>query len=583
MSLGAKYGLQLRMPPPMPETSLEERNVSFLRSNTNQCLNSCSHKALVSGTFVPSRLIDLRGGSLRIVEAQDAEREHAQDMRYSTLSYCWGNREEGLSQLRLTKNNAPQLQSGFSFDAMSPVQQDAVLVSRALRIPYLWIDALCILQGDTADWERESSMMHKIYSGSLLTICNIKTGSCQQSFRSREQQLTIPFDTLTSSEASECFRVGPSFKTEAPVRVSAEDTWTRLEFESTQWVTRAWTFQEAAMSTRMILFADSGIYYNCSAGLVWEYDRVIGEPLRFSVSSILECGSKAEIYKRWNLDIATQFSGRQATYLTDSLPALSGLAQIFAPVLEDEYVAGLWKGDLLTGLFWKLKGSLASSLDKLLASFDGLYVGPSWSWIGRAIDTGNYVGQVRSFGPGLCPLYPRKSTTTVVLHQQCDVLEATSMPLGSDRFGRIGSATLLITGRVYPLSLGCCNIPDGSQHEGMLHDTGNFCVEQPDGTRLCFSYYLDFFPNSTRKSRSRNWALDLTLVLIGGAQYIDDDEEEESIQEPYGLIVHKATARDSYWRIGTFGPASSEDELEGVYDLSIGFFQTCEKTTLKVI
>ncbi|GAB1317734.1 hypothetical protein MFIFM68171_07944 [Madurella fahalii] len=134
----------------------------------------------------------------------------------------------------------------------------------------------------------------------------------------------------------------------------------------------------------MILFAQSGLYFSCSNGLVWEYGRIPEEPLSFSVYSILQDCSAAEIYRKWNLQITTQFSGRQATYLTDSLPALSGTAQIFAAALDDEYVAGLWKKDLLAGLFWKMEGSLRSCLVALLRSFDGPYIGPSWSWVGRA-------------------------------------------------------------------------------------------------------------------------------------------------------------------------------------------------------
>ncbi|KAI1366363.1 heterokaryon incompatibility protein-domain-containing protein, partial [Xylaria arbuscula] len=577
---GGRYGLQLRMPPPMSEQSLGEQNIAFLQSNIHRCLEGCSHKVLVPGAFVPSRLIDVQGDSFRVVQKEDLELRATHGIRYATLSYCWGSRAEGLSQMRLTKETMPQLRSGFVLEAMSPVQKDAVIVSRSLNIPYLWIDALCILQDDASDWERESSMMHRIYGDSLLTICNLKTQSCQQSFLSRQQQLTIPFDTINSWRAAECYRVGPGSVVTAPVRVSEKDTWSRLEFENTQWITRAWTFQEAAMSTRMIMFANSGVYFNCSAGLVWEYNRVVKEPLKFSVSSILDCASKTEVYQKWNLDIVPQFSGRKATYLSDSLPALSGLAQIFATVLEDEYVAGLWKHDLLNSLFWKLKGSLAGSLADLLSSFDGPYIGPSWSWIGRGVDAGSEVGEVRSFGPGLCALYPKHST--VLLRRQCSTLEASSIPLGADKFGKIGSATLLITGRMYPLGLGYCNTSDSGQYEDMWDDVGNFCVERPDGGKLAFSYYLDFFPNSNRKTAARNWTQDLILVLVGSIQYRDGEAGEESIQEPYGLIVHQAAQEDMYWRVGTFGPSTLESRSEMVSDLSVDFFQTCEETTLKI-
>ncbi|CAP64782.1 uncharacterized protein PODANS_5_3380 [Podospora anserina S mat+] len=201
---------------------------------------------------------------------------------------------------------------------MSAVQEDAVIVTRALGIPYLWIDALCILQGDATDWDLESSLMHKIYGNAY-----------------------------------------------------------RLHFDSTQWASRAWTFQEATLSRRMILFAQSGLYFSCGAGLVWEYGGVLEEPLNSSVHGIVQDTSAADMYRNWNQKIATQFSGRQAIYLADSLLALSGTAQIFATALDDEYVAGLWKGDLLAGLFWKMKDSLRSSFAELLQSLDDPCIGPA--------------------------------------------------------------------------------------------------------------------------------------------------------------------------------------------------------------
>lgn len=48
--------------------------------------------------------------------------------------------------------------------------QDAVALIRALPIRYLWIDSLCIVQDDRADWEREAQKMVDIYESAYLTI-----------------------------------------------------------------------------------------------------------------------------------------------------------------------------------------------------------------------------------------------------------------------------------------------------------------------------------------------------------------------------------------------------------------------------
>jgi hypothetical protein len=42
---------------------------------------------------------------------------------------------------------------------LSRVFRDAFDVCRALNIEYLWVDSLCILQDDPADFEREATQM----------------------------------------------------------------------------------------------------------------------------------------------------------------------------------------------------------------------------------------------------------------------------------------------------------------------------------------------------------------------------------------------------------------------------------------
>lgn len=47
---------------------------------------------------------------------------------------------------------------------------DAITVCRALRVKYLWIDCLCIVQDCQQDWETQSSKMGDIYCNALFTI-----------------------------------------------------------------------------------------------------------------------------------------------------------------------------------------------------------------------------------------------------------------------------------------------------------------------------------------------------------------------------------------------------------------------------
>lgn len=67
--------------------------------------------------------------------------------------------------------------------------------------------------------------------------------------------------------------------------------------------------------------------------------------------SFTESAKRAEIYQKW-LFVVQFYSQCDLTYKEDLFPALSGLAHYDQIYLGDEYVAGLWKEDILHGLFW---------------------------------------------------------------------------------------------------------------------------------------------------------------------------------------------------------------------------------------
>ena len=48
--------------------------------------------------------------------------------------------------------------------------RDSVIVTRRLKLRYLWVDALCIVQDDKAEWMREAEKMAEIYMNSYCII-----------------------------------------------------------------------------------------------------------------------------------------------------------------------------------------------------------------------------------------------------------------------------------------------------------------------------------------------------------------------------------------------------------------------------
>ncbi|QKD61462.2 uncharacterized protein FOBCDRAFT_281095 [Fusarium oxysporum Fo47] len=88
---------------------------------------------------------------------------------------------------------------------LSEKEQPYKLVCRALGIRYLWVDALCIIQGDAGDWSQESFQMSKIYENSYLTLCIVQGDSCSSGFLKKDYtppNLKINYESKLNSAIS---------------------------------------------------------------------------------------------------------------------------------------------------------------------------------------------------------------------------------------------------------------------------------------------------------------------------------------------------------------------------------------------
>ncbi|KAI8711492.1 HET domain-containing protein [Fusarium sp. LHS14.1] len=79
-------------------------------------------------------------------------------------------------------------------------------------------------------------------------------------------------------------------------------------------------------------------------------------------------------YRSW-YELVTQYCQKELTKAEDRFPAIWALAERFQQMTGDEYCAGLWRNDILTGLLFKRFQSRPSKPHASL----GLST-PSWSW-----------------------------------------------------------------------------------------------------------------------------------------------------------------------------------------------------------
>jgi hypothetical protein len=114
-------------------------------------------------------------GSCKLIES-DADNGEP----YLALSYCLG---KGLPLTTIRANLKKHMQEGgIPFSEVPRTLQDAFFLVRYLGFRYIWVDCICIVQDDKADWQREAARMGDIYSNAYLTIAATRASHCGQGF-----------------------------------------------------------------------------------------------------------------------------------------------------------------------------------------------------------------------------------------------------------------------------------------------------------------------------------------------------------------------------------------------------------------
>ncbi|KAF5566225.1 ankyrin repeat [Fusarium phyllophilum] len=362
-------GMPLRLQPPL--SHINNDTLSWMKSKLESCVlhdHVNPHK-----TFIPDRLIDVRGNRLRLVLTKDCQPRDAEIQRYIALTYCWGPEPHASKQLKTTNGNISHHQQQIAEFSLPQVIKDAVAVTRALSISFLWVDALCILQDDGSDWDKQCAVMERIYGNAYATVAAASSPNCEEGFVKRTDRILLPFEThsgrahvfgiyspLYSSDASEDIIISP-------------------------WLERGWTLQERMSSTRLLIFSERNVHFKCksfSESMGRERDQYEADFLMLDRLRI-ESGGTADIYKEWH-DIISQVNPRchQFTRETDLLPSIAGIAALFNSKLNDDYAAGLWKNSMHQSLCWAISAEKKLRYQDLLKrlKLPFPYIAPSWSW-----------------------------------------------------------------------------------------------------------------------------------------------------------------------------------------------------------
>lgn len=313
----------------------------------------------------PKRLLDVGriAAPIRLIDTQ------GKSFQYVTLSHCWGSGHT----LTATKSNWQKLASNIRFDALPPLFQDAIIITRQLGLRYLWIDSLCIIQDSVRDWETESSKMGAIYENSYVTISATNSGDGgARCLVDRWKPIKIDYENTTGKAFVICARRmlehHPDLKEGHPARPMGP------------LATRAWVLQEHVLSTRVLHYTATELLFECKTSYRCEClpSRKAYPTTPALIPKAIAKKSKTHdpVWDAWH-HMVEQYSKRDLTVPGDKLPAISGIAAKIKEATGSSYIAGVWKDNLAADLLWS--ASPASSSDSNRYAMDA-YRAPSFSW-----------------------------------------------------------------------------------------------------------------------------------------------------------------------------------------------------------
>jgi hypothetical protein len=380
---------------------------SFLRASEwiRKCVENHKHCNPTIDLALPTRVIDL--GLATLSHPFLLEGRHATG-RYATLSYCWGSGDQEM----LTEATFESFKERLPMDKLSQTVLHAINICKRLKIPYLWVDALCIIQGDSDDWARESSNMCQIYSQSFLTIVAASSADSSngiftgQDYSLNTVKVELGKNTVYARLHPNDDHLGRPLKSNLEYQLSDRKnpkSWL-LRKDILPLVERAWTVQERVMSQRALYYTSKEMWWECNSRCECEcgwVDTLLVEDAGNLIEDhdgTEDTGSynwlrnpqigrmdMKDAYRQWER-IVSLFSVGKLTDADDKLPALSGVAEQFETMLlqrfaaNDTYLAGLWRGDLPIGLCWYSPHHLPCLPMPSYPSRSKKWRAPSWSW-----------------------------------------------------------------------------------------------------------------------------------------------------------------------------------------------------------
>ncbi|KAH6638800.1 heterokaryon incompatibility protein-domain-containing protein [Boeremia exigua] len=308
-------------------------------------------------------------------------------------------------------------------EQLPQILQDAIIMTKLLGFHYLWIDSICIVQDDKEDWAAEAANMADIYSNAHVVIAATGYSSATEGFIQPRKKVQAIIS-----------HVDPEHSVTVNARVVNHHGRKAFEVDlvNQPLSTRGWALQERILAVRTVHILPNEILFECKSGLMCEcgranittlYNPTWVWPPRFDKPKS-KPDSDIVVWTR----LVETFKKRHLTYVSDTLPALSGLAQRMLTLNPGQYFAGIWGRRFEHQLSWRPQYSQDVATEMQEAD---LYLRqkPTFSWA-------TFPGPIK-FGVG--------NTQPI-----CTLLGGHVIPVAADLYGQVKEASLRICGRSVP-------------------------------------------------------------------------------------------------------------------------------------
>lgn len=298
---------------------------------------------------------------------------------YIALSYTWG----GVQCLKHTSENIEGLKEKGSLhpDKTSNIPRtvrDAFEITKLLGERYLWVDSLCIPQGEPTATKGLNSM-HHIYANSIICLVAFAGTDADHGLRgiqgvslSRHVEQVI-YDLADGEKLSWIPRSCKSILDKQPDAI-----------EGSRYSERGWTCQEYVFAKRRLIFTDGLLHWACQCAN-WN-EETYGE-LDFEIPSSLDaestfwmtCDTGPNLVLVENT--ARDFNTRYFTYGEDVLKGFLGIQNH----ISREFLGGFNYGHpqifFDVSLLWRARTTRQFVSRRRLGGITSSDP-PSWSWMG---------------------------------------------------------------------------------------------------------------------------------------------------------------------------------------------------------